>query len=201
MAGGNLTAKGELTRARIVRAAAGEIFLRGVAQTSLDDVKATAGVSSSQLYHYFADKRELVLAVVNHQAESSIERQREAIGALDSIRALRAWASMAVAHQEATECKGGCPLGSIGDDLAEADESVRLEVAAGFDRWESTIRDGLSAMHDRGELRADPAPLAAALFASLQGGLLVAKVRRDPGALRAALDAIIDHIESLSKQG
>ena len=104
MAIGNLSAKGEITRARIVHAAASEIFLRGVSQTSLDHVKATAGVSSSQLYHYFADKRELVLSVVHHQTDTVLERQREAVGALDSIPALRGWASMAIAELEAAEC-------------------------------------------------------------------------------------------------
>ena len=36
---------------------------------------------------------------------------------------------------------------------------------------------------------ADPAVLAAATMASLQGGLLLTQVRRDPHQLRIALDA------------
>ena len=55
-----LTPKGERTRARIVGAAAGLIYERGVAGTTLEDVRAAAEVSGSQLYHYFADKDELV---------------------------------------------------------------------------------------------------------------------------------------------
>ena len=80
-----LTPKGERTRARIVEAAAGLIHERGVAGTTLDDVRATAEVSGSQLYHYFADKDELVQAVIDHQAgtivappASSRPRQRRA---------------------------------------------------------------------------------------------------------------------------
>jgi hypothetical protein len=37
--------------------------------------------------------------------------------------------------------------------------------------------------------RADPAELATATMASLQGGLLLTQVRRDPSQLRIALDA------------
>ena len=48
-----LTPKGERTRARIVEEAAVLIHERGVAGTTLDDVKAAAEVSGSQLYHYF----------------------------------------------------------------------------------------------------------------------------------------------------
>ncbi|MGH3070312.1 MAG: TetR/AcrR family transcriptional regulator, partial [Streptosporangiaceae bacterium] len=65
---GRLTPKGERTRARIVDAAAQLIYERGVAGTTLEDVKAAAEVSGSQLSHYFADKDGLVQAVIDRQA-------------------------------------------------------------------------------------------------------------------------------------
>src|ERR1051325_11700108 len=48
-----LTRKGAQTRQRIVAAAADLVFQHGVAGTTLEDVRARAGVSSSQVYHYF----------------------------------------------------------------------------------------------------------------------------------------------------
>ena len=62
-----LTPKGERTRARIVEEAAALIHERGVAGTFLEDVKAAAGVSGSQMYHYFPDKDDLVHAVIDYQ--------------------------------------------------------------------------------------------------------------------------------------
>jgi hypothetical protein len=55
-------------------------------------------------------------------------------------------------------------------------------------------------MHDRGDLHpdADPDHLALATLAALQGGLLLTKTRRDTAPLEAALDAMIDHIASLT---
>ncbi len=46
-------------------------------------------------------------------------------------------------------------------------------------------------MKARGKLRndADPAELASATMASIQGGLLLTQIRRDPRQLRIALDA------------
>jgi hypothetical protein len=52
-------------------------------------------------------------------------------------------------------------------------------------------------MHERGELRGDPDELALALMAALQSGLLLMKVRREPEPLCAALDTVLDRIESL----
>ena len=70
------TPKGERTRARIVEVAAVLIHERGVAATTLEEVKVAAGVSGSQLYHYFPDKNDLVQAVIDFQADPIVFHQR-----------------------------------------------------------------------------------------------------------------------------
>jgi len=193
-----LTAKGQATRDRIVSAAAAEMFERGVARTSLDEVKATAGVSSSQLYHYFADKHALVLAVIGHQTDAILAGQQPLLSQLDTIEALRAWRDLLVEIQHQLNCQGGCPIATIGAELAETDPQARGRVADGLARWEAGIRDGLRAMHARGELHGDPDDLALATLAALQGGLLLTQIRRESTPLAVALDTIIDHIASLA---
>jgi AcrR family transcriptional regulator len=195
-----LTRKGQATRERIVGAAATLIFENGVAATSNEDVMAAAGVSSSQLYHYFADKRTLVHAVIAHQSDAILAAQQPLLGKLDSVEALRAWRDQAVAIQGRLRFKGGCPIGSLAGELAECDEGAREAIAAGFARWESAIGEGIRAMHERGELPAevDPDELALALLAAHQGGLVLTQVRRDTAALEAVLDAVVDHVAELA---
>ena len=45
------------------------MYERGVTEATWEDVRAAAGVSGSQIYHYFADKQALLLAVIEHQTE------------------------------------------------------------------------------------------------------------------------------------
>jgi Tetracyclin repressor-like, C-terminal domain len=99
----------------------------------------------------------------------------------DTLPGLRAWRDLLVKHQRTLECRGGCPIGTLGAEVAEIDDAARLAVARGFARWEARIRDGLRAMHARGDLPAgaDPDDLALATLAALQGGLLLAQVQRD----------------------
>jgi len=195
-----LTTRGAATRERIVAAAAAEIFKRGVAGTTLDHIKAAAEVSSSQLYHYFADKDALVVAVVEHQAQAVLDSQEPLLSQLDSLDALRAWRDHLVAHQYRVRCAGGCPLGTLGGELAETDPAARTEVAAGFYRWEAAIRHGLTAMHQRGDLaaEADPERLATATLAALQGGLMLTQITRKTSPLEAALDEMLAHITALA---
>lgn len=186
-----LTPKGQRTRARIVEAAAQLIHERGVAATTIDDVKTSAEVSGSQLYHYFADKDELVQAVIDHQADVIVGNQRRAD--LSSVEGLDAWRSMILTHAESVKAKGGCPLGSLGGQLAETDPQGRALVAAGFDRWANAIGEGLRTLHAAGHLSADvdPDDLAITLLAAIQGGLLLAQVHRSANPLEIALDTLL----------
>ncbi len=192
-----LTRKGQETRRRILDAAAGLIFEQGVAHTTIEDVRAAADISSSQLYHYFDDKPALVRAVIDHQADTIVDGQ-EAFD-LSSLDGLRAWRDWVIEHQRELNCTGGCPIGSLGSELAATDPEARAQVARAFKRWEAAIQSGLREMHHRGRLTpdTDPDTLALALLAALQGGLLLTQIQRDTKPLEAALDSILDLIARL----
>jgi TetR/AcrR family transcriptional repressor of nem operon len=186
-----LTPKGERTRARIVEEAARLIHERGVAGTTLDDVKAAAEVSGSQLYHYFPDKEELVQAVIDYQADTIVNNQRHAN--LGTVKGLRAWRNMVIAAAKSTKAKGGCPLGSLGGQLAESDPEARALIAAGFERWSTAISDGLRAHHGDRRLPSgiNPDDLAVTLLATLQGGLLLAQVQQSTQPFETAVDTLL----------
>lgn len=190
-----LTTRGVATRARIVETAADLFFAHGVAQTSLDAVLAGSGTSKSQLYHYFSDKDDLVLAVIERQTERVLGAQQPQLGDLDSMAGLRRWCAAVVGLQAATGCVGGCPIGSLAAELA-GESRPRALLAAGFARWESYLVAGFEAMRVRGELRpgAEPADLATAVLAAVQGGLLLTDTTRSTRPLELALDMATAHV-------
>ena len=187
-----LTAKGKRTRARIIEAAAGLIYERGVAGTSLDEIRSAAGASGSQLSHYFAGKDELVQAVIGYQAATITGNQRQAD--LGSPQGLRAWRDMVIAEVESSQGQGGCPLGSLAGQVAETDAQARALLAAGFGQWSAAISDGLRRLHAAGHLPdgIDPDQLAVTLLAALQGGLILAQVQRDTRPLETAIDTVLE---------
>ncbi|MEV4264666.1 TetR/AcrR family transcriptional regulator [Kribbella sp. NPDC049584] len=196
-----LTRKGQATRDRIVAAAARLMIEQGVARTTIEDIQAAAGVSPSQLYHYFPGKDALVSAVIEQQTAQVLEIQHSGLGSLDSIDSLANWRDLMVGILTDVQCAGGCPLGSLASDLSESDPVARIQLAGAFAQWEGLIREGLVQMQERGELAADadPAELAVAMLAAVQGGLLLSQVRRDPAPLRIAVDTMIDHLHALTR--
>ena len=192
------TAKGQATRTRIVCAAAELVFAHGVARTGIEDVQQKAGVSASQMYHYFTDKNDLIRAVIAHQTDGILAAQRPVLDELDSFAALERWRDLLIDMQERRRCVGGCPIGSIAAELADDDPAARADLAAGFERWEAPIRAGLARMRERGDLRpdTDTDTLALALLVALQGGLVLTQTRRDTTPLRAGLDTVLSQIRT-----
>jgi AcrR family transcriptional regulator len=190
------TERGRRTRQRIVSAAAAVVAEKGALGASLDDVGARAAASRSQLYHYFDDKADLLRAVAQTTNDAVLGAQAGLFSGLGTWVGLVRWADALVAVQEERGGTGGCPIASLLGQLGERDDGIRTVLADGFDRWEASIRAGLAAMIDSGELRAgtDPDWLAASTLASLQGGLVLSQARRDPRPLRRALDGALSLI-------
>jgi TetR/AcrR family transcriptional repressor of nem operon len=186
------TDRGQCTRDRIVAAGATLIRERGVANVRLDDVQAAAGVGRSQMYHYFASRDDLIHAVVDATVAMMLERQLPAMACLDNLPAIDAWFENLITLTTARAGVGGCPIGSLVSQLADHDEVSRTSLADAFVRWEAPLLAGLTRMAVRGELRpgASPTDLADAVMATVQGGLLLAQVRRDPDQLRHALAGV-----------
>ena len=87
-------------------------------------------------YHYFPDKNELVQAVIDYQADAIVNNQGQL---LRSANGVEAWRKMVITEAKRTKAKGGCPLGSLGGQLAECDPEARALIAAGFDQWAAAI--------------------------------------------------------------
>jgi AcrR family transcriptional regulator len=196
------TKKGRATRDRIVAAAADLMYRHGVAGTSIPAVRDAAGVSSSQVYHYFADKDDLTRAVIAFQSEAILSYQEPSLARIDSLDALRAWRDVMVDAARQDNGAGGCPLGSLSSELSDDHPWARDALAASFTAWSEAIRTGLATMIDNGTLppETDPARLALALLAAVQGGLILAQAQHGTDALEAVLDTVIAHIHGCATE-
>lgn len=192
-----LTSRGVLTRRRIVDVAAALVYVNGVEATSLDDVCRGAEVSKSQLYHYFTDKDALTREIITTQSERNLAAQKPQIDEFESLQGFRSWAKNFLSQYQKTGGTGGCPLGSLASELANRSEPARVLLVAGFEAWTSRFERGFERMRASGELGSDAncEELAQAVFAAIQGGLLLAKTTRSVAPLKAALAMAVAHVE------
>ena len=129
-------------------------------------------------------------AVIDYQADAIVNRQRHALSGANGVEA---WRNMVITAAQLTEAKGGCPLGSLGGQLAESDPEARALIAAGFDQWAAAIGDGLKSLHAEGKLRADidPDDLALTLLAALEGGLVLGQALGSSRPIETAVNTLL----------
>ena len=189
----NLTTKGLATRRRIIEGAAAEIRERGVAVTTLDDVRARTQTSKSQVFHYFpGGKEQLLLAVAQHEAELVLSDQQPYLGALTSWEAWQRWRDVVVDRYRRQGQQ--CPLAVLMSEIGRTTTGSQAVTTALMRQWHAEIAAGIWHMQREGNIASglDVDRSAAALLAGIQGGVGIMLSTGDLGYLEAALDIGID---------
>lgn len=187
------TEKGRRTFERIVATAGALFHAKGVTATGLADIVRESGTGKGQVYHYFADKREIVHAVIRRHVECSVRPQRERLEAMRTPEDLRSWADEAVAAHDA-DGPARCPLGALTVELADHDPGLRAALSEGFDAWAALLAVGIDRLQRAGRVRVDrsAAELAEVLLCAYEGGVLLSEAHASTRPLRVALDSAID---------
>ncbi|MBC8091784.1 MAG: TetR/AcrR family transcriptional regulator, partial [Pseudonocardia sp.] len=136
------TAKGRATVQRLLDAACVLFARQGIRATTLDSVCAASGTGRGQLYLYFADKSDLVAAVVAQQVERVLDAQQPLLGTIGTAADVHEWCNVA-ARQYTADDPVRCPIGSLVHELGEHDGAARAALADGFGRWRDALTTGL----------------------------------------------------------
>jgi TetR/AcrR family transcriptional regulator, transcriptional repressor for nem operon len=176
----------------LLDAAGRQLRTHGVAAMSVAEVSRAAGLTHGALYGHFGSKQALAEAACRSVCDRSVARWRRRAGQAredgrDPVHAI-VDGYLTPAHRDAPE--DGCLLPSAGPDLVRAEPALRGVVADGVAALVDTLaaeiaaRDGLPA-------GAEGARAAAhAAFATMTGGLLLARALADrPADSDAALAA------------
>ncbi|MDB4907919.1 MAG: hypothetical protein JWO05_2703 [Gemmatimonadetes bacterium] len=174
-------------RTAILDSAARLIQQHGYAHTSVEDVIEAAGLSGkSHFYHYFVSKEELGYEVLDRQFERFTERGlailREPM--IDPGERLNLFIDTLVALQGERDGRGGSPFGSLASEMSEVHEGFRGRLDRVFDRWTQQLQSLLRELQP--QLRGDVElrRMARFIIAALEGGMLMARVQRDPGVMQ-----------------
>src|SRR3569833_2831121 len=139
------------TRTRLVLAAMRLFAEKGYGSTSVQDILREAGANAGSLYHVFATKQDLLVAVLEAYRDG-IEPMLLAPawqGVEDPIDRVRALLAAYRSMLERTDCLYGCPIGSLALELHEPDPPARELLAANFAGWAGHVAACLDAAGDR----------------------------------------------------
>lgn len=171
------------TRDRLLTAT-NELFRRhGYNGTSLKQVTTAAAAPTGSLYHFFpGGKDELTLAVITTSGETYRQLfELVADAATDPANAVTDFFEAAATVLEETDYIDPCPIGTIAREVASTNEALRQGADRVFTSW---IDAATSRFEGQGIPRDTAQQLATTLVATLEGGFVLARAKRDAEPLR-----------------
>ena len=171
------------------------LFLeRGYAATGLQDILQHSRIPKGSFYHHFQSKEGFGLELLERFAAAGLAELDAALGDASvptHLGRLRRYFECAGNHAAGEGCcRGGCLMGTLGQELANVNEPIRERVEALFRRWQGRIEACLRRGRDAGELPADAdvGRLAEYTLLAWQGALQQMRIRRSDAPVAAFLD-------------
>ncbi|MFQ5792229.1 MAG: TetR/AcrR family transcriptional regulator [Acidobacteriota bacterium] len=187
------------TKEKILREAQRLIHTNGFRATSMDTIAKAAGVKKANIFYYFPTKEAMGLELLDRMA-TSVEEVIAPSFTDDRhpTEQIRDYLWFLRARLEAERCQGGCPVGNLALEMADVDEAFRRRLNELFERWERMIENVLQRGLTEGLYREtlDPHAIAVFIISSIEGAILLAKTKRDPGALAHVEAHVIEFLET-----
>ncbi|HEY4172933.1 MAG TPA: TetR family transcriptional regulator [Rhodopila sp.] len=170
------------TRQAIVATAADHIRRTGLAETSLADVMAAAGLTHGGFYKHFRNKEQLVAEALAAAGEKVIDAVGRTMtnGGLDA--AIDTYLS--AAHRDAETPL--CPFAALGSEMARSSEEARIAAADVLNRLLTLLTPG--ADND------DPRSEAIVALSTMVGAMTLARIVPDKVLSAEIIDRTKDHL-------
>lgn len=175
---------------------AGDLFYRdGYHAVGIDRILAEAGLAKMTLYHHFASKDELIVAVLERRGRTIGAEIAAAIDAAGSsprkrLLAFFDWHERWFDRKDFNGCAFIRAIGEYPDAKSPIHQAVTKQKQAGRDRLEAM----LAAMEVT-----DPKAMAIQLHLLLEGAIVSAHTFGDSGIIKSVRDAALSLIKLASK--
>jgi TetR/AcrR family transcriptional repressor of nem operon len=177
------------TRRRIVDVAARAFRAKGIQATGLSDLMSDAGLTHGGFYRHFESKDHLLAQACEAAFTEIIDKLETFAGDRIGTEGYRAMVDAYVSTSHRDAPADGCPLASMGSELARADGLTRAAAARGFDGLVDT-----PARRSRRRQRAVARSEAVFALSAMIGAVTMARVVQDPDASAAILQTVKEHL-------
>lgn len=175
---------------------------KGYESTSVADILRAACANSGSLYHFFATKQDLLIAV--------LRLYRDGIGPMllspawdgvdDPIARVFALLAQYRRALVESECFYGCPIGNLALELHEPDPPVRDLIAVNFDGWVEAIERCYVEAGTRLPDNVDRRGLAIFTLTTMEGGVMQARTHRAIDAFDRSVAMLRDYVTRLETE-
>jgi TetR/AcrR family transcriptional regulator, transcriptional repressor for nem operon len=190
--------KGEQTRQEIIHKAAPIFNQRGFDGAALSDLMRATGLEKGGIYRHFDSKQQLAGEAFDYAWQLALDRRfggtQEITNTVDRLKQIM-WNFR---DRRAGLVEGGCPLLNMATDSDDGKPALRTKARRAFNSWLGRLRSIVEEGQARGEIHSgvDPNELATLLVTSLEGGLMLERLQKNPEPLNIACRHLEDYLET-----
>jgi TetR/AcrR family transcriptional regulator, transcriptional repressor for nem operon len=190
--------RGAETRLRIIRTAADLFHQQGARSTSPDEIIEASRTGKGQFYHYFKSKEGLIHEVLQTYLDEIKTAASRVNYEINSWRDLEKWFAAQVQLQKNYEMTRGCPFGTLGNEVTDNDELIRQDLSLIFEVIKNKMAAFFVSEKAKGRLakRANAERMADFCIASMQGAMLMGKIRRSSQTVETTVHEALAHLKS-----
>jgi len=176
-----------------------QIFLeRGYNHTGIETVLQAAGVPKGSFYYYFKSKEDFGLQVLDSFADCHLADIEQGLsdGTTSPLDRLRRHFEAKCERLETEQCRNGCLVGNLSQEMAAQSEAFRIRLEEIFEGCVDRYAECLGEAQRLGQLpgHLDVRELAQFWLNSWQGAVLRAKTARSTVPLRTFLNVMFSAI-------
>ncbi len=172
----------EGTKAQLLEAGARIMTEKGYNHTGILEILQETGVPKGSFYYYFASKEDFGLRIIDDFAEAYSQTLDEYFKdtSLSPLNRLRKYCEDGRKKFEAQECRKGCLIGNLSQEMSDQSEIMRVRLEEVMNGWRDRFADCLKEAQKQNEIpaRYDAKALAEFFLSGWEGAVMRSKVTK-----------------------
>jgi TetR/AcrR family transcriptional regulator, transcriptional repressor for nem operon len=186
------------TRLTLIEAGIKIMFEKGYTNTGIQDVLALAGVPKGSFYHYFSSKEDFGLQIIDHFDRQYSARLFNLMNnsTMSPAERLIAFCENGKATLLSQECRGGCLIGNLGQEMADQSETLRQALSAVMNHWLGIFSECIAEGQHIGELNQTVSAnkLSEQFLSGWNGALMRAKLLKSVEPINSFIEIMFEYV-------
>ena len=186
------------TKTAMLEAGIDLMSVKGYSNTGIQDIIQAVSIPKGCFYHYFPSKESFAISVIRHFDSNYSAASLDAFNNLQRrpIERLRDYCQTAKGNLLNQDCRRGCLISNLCQEMSDQNENLRLELVKVEDNWRETVSQCIEEGQKLGEINATrfASDLAELFLSAWSGCYSRAKSVRTPKALDLFIDLIFEEI-------
>jgi len=185
------------TRAALLQAGMDIMFEKGYTNTGIQEVLMSLGVPKGSFYHYFESKENFAVAIIQHLGQECMTELTRALRNPEQtpLQRLKAYC---VSQRESfllQECRKGCLIGNLSQEMSDQSETLRKELSAVMSNKLSMFAQCLEEGQEIAEITrvCSASALAELFFSGWAGAIMHAKTLKNIEPMETFIDLMFNH--------